>query len=158
MSIILKMKLSIAASLAFSVFIGSIYASQSDSKAKHTITCPEILPLNDTRGPCHIESPCRGNSPNTRTSWCCRNIHTDYELDWPDTGVTREYESVVGNHHHRPDGHDRATISVNGKIPGPPNFADWGDWVIVHVRNNLTAETNGVEAGVSIHWHGINQW
>jgi FtsP/CotA-like multicopper oxidase with cupredoxin domain len=42
---------------------------------------------------------------------------------------------------------------VNGSIPGPTLFADWGDTVVVHVTNKLTTSNNGS----SIHFHGIRQ-
>jgi FtsP/CotA-like multicopper oxidase with cupredoxin domain len=44
-------------------------------------------------------------------------------------------------------------MAVNGSIPGPTIFADWGDTVVVHVINNLTTSGNGT----SIHFHGIRQ-
>lgn len=44
-------------------------------------------------------------------------------------------------------------MAVNGSIPGPTIFADWGDTVVVHVTNSLTDSQNGT----SIHWHGIRQ-
>ncbi|KAK6819001.1 hypothetical protein RU639_008078 [Aspergillus parasiticus] len=42
---------------------------------------------------------------------------------------------------------------INGSIPGPTIYADWGDYVIVHVTNHLHEAKNGT----SIHWHGIWQ-
>ncbi|GKT45887.1 laccase-2 [Colletotrichum spaethianum] len=44
-------------------------------------------------------------------------------------------------------------MAVNGSIPGPTIFADWGDTVTVHVINSLTTSNNGT----SIHFHGIRQ-
>lgn len=44
-------------------------------------------------------------------------------------------------------------MAINGSIPGPTIFADWGDTVKVHVTNSLSTSTNGT----SIHWHGIRQ-
>jgi FtsP/CotA-like multicopper oxidase with cupredoxin domain len=44
-------------------------------------------------------------------------------------------------------------MAVNGSIPGPTLFADWGDTVVVHVTNSLTTSQNGT----SIHFHGIRQ-
>jgi FtsP/CotA-like multicopper oxidase with cupredoxin domain len=44
-------------------------------------------------------------------------------------------------------------MAVNGTIPGPTLFADWGDTVVVHVTNSLTTSLNGT----SIHFHGIRQ-
>lgn len=42
---------------------------------------------------------------------------------------------------------------MNGTIPGPTLFADWGDTVVVHVTNKLSTSNNGT----SIHFHGIRQ-
>jgi FtsP/CotA-like multicopper oxidase with cupredoxin domain len=36
-----------------------------------------------------------------------------------------------------PDGVPRQMLVVNNQYPGPPIEADWGDWVTVHVKNNL---------------------
>lgn len=50
-----------------------------------------------------------------------------------------------------PDGVERVVLSVNGTVPGPTIEADWGDTVVVHVKNSLT--TNGT----TIHFHGMRQ-
>ncbi|PNH71988.1 hypothetical protein VD0001_g5571 [Verticillium dahliae] len=44
-------------------------------------------------------------------------------------------------------------MAVNGSIPGPTIFADWGDTVTVHVTNSLSTSLNGT----SIHFHGMRQ-
>lgn len=44
-------------------------------------------------------------------------------------------------------------MAINGSIPGPTLYGDWGDYFIVHVTNSLTQSTNGT----SIHFHGIRQ-
>jgi FtsP/CotA-like multicopper oxidase with cupredoxin domain len=71
----------------------------------------------------------------------------------PDTGVTREYWLELSDVTVSPDGIARSAMAVNGSIPGPTLFADWGDTVVVHVTNNLVTSQNGT----SIHWHGIRQ-
>lgn len=97
--------------------------------------------------------PCAGNTPRTRSKWCQYDVSTDYTQTVPNTGVTREYwlnlEDVVA----APDGFSRSVMAVNGTIPGPTIFADWGDWVVIHVTNSLYTSQNGT----SIHWHGIRQ-
>ncbi|PGH04349.1 hypothetical protein AJ79_07130 [Helicocarpus griseus UAMH5409] len=50
-----------------------------------------------------------------------------------------------------PDGHERLVLAVNGQFPGPTIYADWGDTLRIHVKNNLQHN------GTSIHWHGIRQ-
>lgn len=96
---------------------------------------------------------CAGNTPTTRNEWCDFSIDTDYTTVVPDTGVTREYWINVTDVIVAPDGVARPAIAINGTIPAPTLFADWGDTVVVHVTNALTTSTNGT----SIHWHGIRQ-
>ncbi|KAK7967310.1 uncharacterized protein PG986_001587 [Apiospora aurea] len=71
----------------------------------------------------------------------------------PDTGVTREYWLELTDPQLSPDGRPRYTQAINGTIPGPTLFADWGDTVVVHLTNKLAQSTNGT----SIHFHGIRQ-
>lgn len=98
-------------------------------------------------------SVCSGNTATTRTEWCDYSINTDYTSEVPDTGVTREYYLELTDVTVAPDGYSRSAMAVNGSIPGPTLFADWGDTVVVHVTNNLTTSKNGT----SIHFHGIRQ-
>jgi FtsP/CotA-like multicopper oxidase with cupredoxin domain len=72
----------------------------------------------------------------------------------PDTGVTREYWFNLQQSTAAPDGISRMVMTINGTIPGPTIIADWGDWVIIHVTNNLGDSSHN---GTSIHFHGIRQ-
>ena len=36
-----------------------------------------------------------------------------------------------------PDGVERLMMVYNNQFPGPPIVANWGDWIVVHVTNNL---------------------
>ncbi|KAH7355718.1 multicopper oxidase [Pyrenochaeta sp. MPI-SDFR-AT-0127] len=96
---------------------------------------------------------CSGNTATTRSQWCSYSIDTDYTTEVPDTGVTREYWLELTDVTVAPDGVSRSAMAVNGTIPGPTLFADWGDTVVVHVTNSLADSLNGT----SIHWHGIRQ-
>ncbi|KAI0546190.1 multicopper oxidase [Xylaria curta] len=96
---------------------------------------------------------CSGNTATTRSEWCDYSIDTDYTSEVPDTGVTREYWLELTDVTVAPDGVSRSAMAVNGSIPGPTLFADWGDTVVVHVINSLTTSNNGT----SIHFHGIRQ-
>ncbi|KAI1100367.1 multicopper oxidase [Jackrogersella minutella] len=96
---------------------------------------------------------CSGNTATTRSEWCDYSIDTDYTTVVPDTGVTKEYWLELTDVTVSPDGVSRTAMAVNGSIPGPTLFADWGDTVVVHVTNSLTTSNNGT----SIHWHGIRQ-
>ncbi|KAF2642493.1 multicopper oxidase [Massarina eburnea CBS 473.64] len=96
---------------------------------------------------------CSGNTASTRSEWCDYSIDTDYYSEVPDTGVTREYWLELTDVTVAPDGVSRSAMAVNGSIPGPTLYADWGDTVTIHVTNSLTDSQNGT----SIHWHGIRQ-
>ena len=96
---------------------------------------------------------CPGNTAQTRREWCDYNINTDYTSFAPNTGVTREYWFSIDEVTVSPDGVSRPAMAVNGTIPGPTIYADWGDEVVVHVTNHLNESKNGT----SIHWHGIRQ-
>ncbi|XP_044716387.1 multicopper oxidase domain-containing protein [Hirsutella rhossiliensis] len=97
---------------------------------------------------------CSGNTATTRSEWCGSfSIDTDYTSQAPDTGVTREYWLDISDVIIAPDGVPRTAMAVNGSMPGPTIFADWGDTVIVHVTNSLYTSKNGT----SIHFHGIRQ-
>lgn len=96
---------------------------------------------------------CDGNTASTRSEWCDYSIDTDYAVEVVDTGVTKEYWLEVTDVTVAPDGFSRSAMAINGTIPGPTLFADWGDTVVVHVTNSLTTSLNGT----SMHWHGIRQ-
>jgi FtsP/CotA-like multicopper oxidase with cupredoxin domain len=98
-------------------------------------------------------APCSGNTANNRSVWCHYSTSTDYYTVVPDTGVTREYYFVLEESTVAPDGISRIGYTVNGTIPGPTIIADWGDTVVVHVKNTLSTAKNGT----SIHFHGIRQ-
>lgn len=98
-------------------------------------------------------APCSGNTASTRSTWCDYSISTDYTSTAPTTGVTREYYFDIQQVTIAPDGVSRTAYAINGTIPGPTIIADWGDTVVVHVTNSLTAAKNGT----SIHFHGIRQ-
>ncbi|PSN64803.1 multicopper oxidase [Corynespora cassiicola Philippines] len=108
-----------------------------------TLPAPRLFP----------RAACSGNTASTRGEWCDYSIDTDYMTEVPDTGVTREYWLELTDVTVAPDGVSRSAMAVNGSIPGPTLFADWGDNVVVHVINSLTSSQNGT----SIHFHGIRQ-
>lgn len=96
---------------------------------------------------------CSGNTATTRSEWCDYSISTDPETTVPDTGVTVEYYFDLTDVTVAPDGVSRTAQAINGSIPGPTIYANWGDTVVVHVTNSLTTSDNGT----SIHFHGIWQ-
>src|SRR5687767_15807027 len=96
---------------------------------------------------------CDGNTASTRNEWCDYSISTDYWTEPVDTGVTREYWFDLTDVTMAPDGVSRSAMAVNGSIPGPTIFADWGDTVTVYVTNSMSTSLNGT----SLHFHGIRQ-
>ncbi|KAK5171902.1 uncharacterized protein LTR77_003539 [Saxophila tyrrhenica] len=78
----------------------------------------------------------------------------DYALEprWDDQSPPqrREYNWIVRDHMHSPNGILRPMILVNSQFPGPMIEANEGDTIVVHVHNEAVNAT-------SIHWHGIYQ-
>lgn len=155
------MKLSGLALLAQVFSIGTVYAqSLTRSIPKGVLptgTPTTIIPTFTTRTQNSSTSAsttaCPGNVPNNRAAWCDFSIDTDYENVVPDTGETREYWFDIDEVTISPDGFPRPVMAVNGTIPGPTLFANWGDHVVIHVTNHLEQARNGS----SIHWHGMRQ-
>lgn len=135
--------------LAYMLGAHTICAQAIPSTSK--LPSPSITPTSTVGQP--TATPCAGNTPDDRSLWCQYSIDTDYESIVPETGVTREYWFDVDELNLAPDGFSRPVMAVNKTIPGPTIFADWGDWVVVHVTNHL----DQVKNGSSIHWHGIRQ-
>jgi hypothetical protein len=79
------------------------------------------------------------------------DINTNFYLEAPNTGVTREYWLSAEKADCAPDGLNRTCMTFNGTVPGPLLTADWGDTLTVHITNNLG------DNGTAIHWHGIRQ-
>lgn len=146
--------------LIFSILLNSSYASVSTTRVATALQCPDISEVAPN-GTCADRASCVGNSPSNRLEWCCHDTFTvfsDYESDnIPNTGVTREYWFEISQHLLEPDGYPRWTLAVNGSIPGPTIQADWGDWVVIHVLNNITDRVRIEARGVTLHWHGISQ-
>ena len=97
---------------------------------------------------------CEGQ-PGT-DKYCGLDINTNYykEGNAPITCETVEYEWDISTGTVSPDGVERWAILVNGQSPGPKIEANWGDEIIVHVKNSMP-ETD--LNGTTIHWHGIHQ-
>lgn len=59
------------------------------------------------------------NGPTTRACWGNGySIATNYDSNWPVTGVTRSYSIEITNQTLAPDGFSRIVLGVNGGIPG----------------------------------------
>ncbi|CAJ2508541.1 Uu.00g135670.m01.CDS01 [Anthostomella pinea] len=99
---------------------------------------------------CH--SVCNFDSAESPQCW---DRHHSLETNWydsiPDTGVTREYWLEIQNGTAAIDGVERVVLIVNGSVPAPTIFANWGDHLVIHVHNALA------DNGTSLHWHGLRQ-
>lgn len=113
---------------------------------------PGVLTSNPKTTNTH--TPCTGNTPDNRQQWCDHDVYTDYTTTIPNTGVVREFWFDLTKANLAPDGRSRWTLTINGSIPGPTIIVDWGDTVIVHLRNNLSKTLHN---GTSLHFHGIRQ-
>ncbi|KAK3375889.1 multicopper oxidase [Lasiosphaeria ovina] len=79
------------------------------------------------------------------------DLNTNYYDSWPSVGGHQEYTFHITNITMAPDGINRTVLAINGQVPGPTIFANWGDTVAVTVINELE------DAGTSIHFHGVRQ-
>lgn len=91
------------------------------------------------------------NSANDRSKWCGgRSIDTDAHKEFY-TGETKKYLLTVTEQQTVHDGISSTQFAINGKSPGEPIVANWGDMVEVTVVNGLRSNAT------TIHWHGIRQ-
>ncbi|KAK0715335.1 multicopper oxidase-domain-containing protein [Lasiosphaeris hirsuta] len=98
------------------------------------------------------------SSPDDRQCWLkstdgsVYDIYTDYDAEWPESGMTREYYIEIENKTINADGIENTGGKVvNGSYPGPWIKACWGDLIKVTVKNKLQHN------GTTIHWHGFRQ-
>ncbi|RMY92653.1 hypothetical protein D0862_09427 [Hortaea werneckii] len=95
--------------------------------------------------------PCAGQPGSDPEKFCGYTaLDSVYEV-MPITCKTREYNFEVTNTTLSPDGIERLVLAVNGQMPGPAITANWGDDIVVHVKNSM--QNNGT----TIHWHGLRQ-
>ncbi|KAI1170810.1 multicopper oxidase [Nemania sp. FL0916] len=102
----------------------------------------------DTPTPQHALESCQ-NTPNSRHCWGEYNTSTNYYNIIPETGRTVEIWLSVEESICNQDGYKRSCLTFNGTMPGPAVVANWGDWLKIHVTNNLSSN------GTAVHWHGI---
>jgi hypothetical protein len=96
-----------------------------------------IQPLDEH--PVHLPASLTSceNSPTSRSCWGEYNTSTNYYLEVPDTGRTVEVWLSAEESICNQDGYARPCLTFNGTMPGPTIVADWGDYLKVHVTNNL---------------------
>ncbi|SPO06606.1 related to Laccase-2 [Cephalotrichum gorgonifer] len=98
--------------------------------------------------------PCGEHGPTNRGCWMNNwTIDKENEIDPPPAFKNWEYDLYITNETawEGPDGVVKPAMLVNGGFPGPTIEANWGDYVVVNVHNQLQ------DNGTSIHWHGIRQ-
>ncbi|KAK3985882.1 putative laccase precursor [Cladorrhinum sp. PSN332] len=98
--------------------------------------------------------PCGQNNATNRACWKnSYNISTDYDAITPPAFNVRTYDFHITNVTNwlGPDGVRKPAMLINGQFPGPTITADWGDYIVVNVYNDMQ------DNGTSIHWHGIRQ-
>ncbi|WPG98512.1 laccase-2 [Acrodontium crateriforme] len=125
----------------------SLNATSSISSASSTSsasTCTKPTPT----GKC---TPCDGQSGTPETH-CGLDINTNYYKEIPNTCREVEYNFEISEKTISPDGYPRMAMVVNGQMPGPTIEANWGDWIVLNIKNNLS------ENGTSIHFHGLREW
>jgi hypothetical protein len=107
-------------------------------------------PGSDTSNVTKPFPPLGGNScngPNSRSQWCGGfDINTDYYTTGPDTGKTCSYNWVITNTTLNYDGVPRLALAINGQVPGPAIECNWGDWIEVHVTNQMQNNATSVSA------------
>ncbi|KAK2053617.1 multicopper oxidase [Colletotrichum caudatum] len=80
------------------------------------------------------------------------NLDSDYEILTPPQGKLRTFDFTLSNLSDiAPDGVHKPAMLINNQFPGPTIEADWGDFVQIHVHNQLQSN------GTSFHWHGLHQ-
>ncbi|KAK5733302.1 laccase, multicopper oxidase, benzenediol:oxygen oxidorectuctase [Elasticomyces elasticus] len=90
------------------------------------------------------------HGPRNRACWRDGySIATDFDAKSPPAGKTVEHFLEITNTTLAPDGFRRLVMAVNGQTPGPTLYADWGDTMVITVKNSLQ------DNGTSIHWHGL---
>jgi hypothetical protein len=72
---------------------------------------------------------CQFDSKNSPQCWGEWSLSTDWYKSAPNTGVIREYWFNVSQHYAAPDGVERLVMTINGSVPGPTIYADWGDTI-----------------------------
>lgn len=97
-----------------------------------------------------IPSGCLDNTPLDRSRWCGKSVDDDTHTTFK-TGKTKKYTLTITSENLNFDGTFKPSFAINGKTPGEPIIANWGDMVEVSVINGLA------DNATTIHWHGIRQ-
>jgi len=125
----------------------SVSGTTTSYTTSHSTTSASCGPTSSSVG---IEIPSCNNAEN-RGRWCRGKSIDDDTHDTFKTGETKRYLLTITNELISFDGTPKASFAINGKTPGEPIVANWGDMVEVTIVNGLT------DNATAIHWHGIRQ-
>ncbi|KEF61060.1 uncharacterized protein A1O9_02625 [Exophiala aquamarina CBS 119918] len=127
-----------------STSVSGTTTSQTTTSATTTSSC------GPTASSVGIDIPTCNNAEN-RGRWCgSRSVDDDTHTTFQ-TGNTKRYTLTITSELIDFDGTPKSSFAINGKTPGEPIIANWGDMVEVTVINGLT------DNATTIHWHGIRQ-
>ncbi|KAK6216610.1 multicopper oxidase [Colletotrichum tabaci] len=98
------------------------------------------------------QAGCGSHGPGNRACWNGDfNLDSDFEILTPPQGKLRTFDFTLSNLSDiAPDGVHKPAMLINNQFPGPTIEADWGDFVQIHVHNQLQHN------GTSFHWHGMH--
>ncbi|KAK1955884.1 multicopper oxidase [Colletotrichum sublineola] len=98
------------------------------------------------------QAACGSHGPGNRACWNGNfDINSDFEILTPPQGKLRTFDFTLSNLTDiAPDGVHKPAMLINNQFPGPTIEADWGDFVQIHVHNQLQSN------GTSFHWHGMH--
>jgi FtsP/CotA-like multicopper oxidase with cupredoxin domain len=90
------------------------------------------------------------HGPLSRACWQAGySIATDFDNKTPRNGRERVYNLKITNSSMAPDGFEKLGFLISGQYPDPALEAEWGDTMVVNVKNSLQHN------GTSMHWHGV---
>jgi FtsP/CotA-like multicopper oxidase with cupredoxin domain len=125
-----------------------------------TVSASALLLTGASALPQQKRAACAGNDANTRTQWCDLNIGTDYYSVTPDTGNVVTYDWEITSFlstANQLNGIQKPVMAVNGQVPGPTIIANWGDEIVVNLKNSVNTGAVQTQNGTGIHFHGIQQ-
>lgn len=122
-----------------------VSSTKTTSASNTTTACTHKPTFTDFCIPCEGQP---GSDPNNFCGYTAAD--NSYEV-MPKTCRTVEYFFEMTNQTVSPDGIERMGLVINGQLPGPLIEANWGDTIVVHVKNAM--QNNGT----SLHFHGIRQ-
>lgn len=94
-----------------STLLGNAFALPSSIDVEETAVASKL----DERSTCLL-----GNTALSRDCWVeGYDVSTDFDTEWPTTGVTRYYDWTITNTTCAPDGTSRICLLINGVYPGP---------------------------------------